>query len=108
MDLGGIFSPESATATNSSMDVGNMENATSISVSHRLSNSFNPLIPPTKSILELVLGSSIPKMGFKTKSCNIDASKDFTMSVSINESFIFSLYHCPSKKSPKYPFPSGE
>ena len=51
VDLGGISLLLSETANNSEIEVGYIENAITQSRLHLLSNSFKPLIPPTKSIL---------------------------------------------------------
>ena len=66
VDLGGIKSPLSATSNNSIIEVGYIANETFISVSALFSNSLSHLMPPTKSILESVLGSMIPSNGART------------------------------------------
>jgi len=60
------------------MLVGFIENATFIPSATLLSSSLRPLIPPTKSILSLVLGSSIASIGLRRFSCSIATSKLLT------------------------------
>ena len=55
--LGGINFPESATAIKSSMEVGKSEKVIFVPCCTLFSNSSNPLIPPTNSILLSVRGS---------------------------------------------------
>ena len=63
VDLGGMILLLSAISINSLTVVGYMEKARHISLVARLSSSFSHLIPPTKSILLSVLGSSMPRIG---------------------------------------------